>query len=120
MKYMIHATVDTIEIRSDSGDLKGKCEVPEFVVTAESEGEALALAKEIVDPLQMTDTVIRAVEAPRPPWRWNMERELEEALRALAGDSNDAEHEALLGLGEAVAKYLGRDWEQLMYGKDGE
>jgi hypothetical protein len=44
-----------------------------------------------------------------------MEEELGVALGALNGDSNDAEHEALLGIAEIVARYLGKDWNQLMY-----
>lgn len=120
MEYTIHATVDTIEIRSESGNLKGACEVPDFTVEADSEGDALALAKEIIDPLRMTDTHITAEGAPRAPWLWNMEQELAEAVKAMNGDSNDAEHDALLALAESVAQYLGRDWESLYYGSETE
>lgn len=116
--YVVHGKVDTIEIRSEGGNMKGQCEIPPFTVQAETEGDALALAKEIIDPLRMTDTTITVVELPREPWRWNMEQELDTAVKALGGDSNDAEHEALLGLAEVVAHYLGRDWDRLMYGGD--
>jgi hypothetical protein len=120
MTYVVHAKVDTIEIRSDRGDMKGQCEVPDFTVEADNEGDALALAKEIIDPLRMTDTRITVEEVPREPWRWNMEQELAEAVKAMNGDSNDAEHDALLALSESVAQYLGIDWESLYYGEDGE
>lgn len=115
MDYIIKASVDTIEIRSESGDMKGLCEIPRFRVKADNVRQATQLAKDIIDPLHMTDTHITAEPAPRESWSHAMEEELGVALRALNGDSNDAEHEALLGIAEIVARYLGKDWNQLMY-----
>jgi hypothetical protein len=114
--YIIKASVDTVELRaSDGPTMKGLCEIPRFTVKAGGVREAESLAKDIIDPLHMTDTHITAELAPRESWSHAMEEELGVALGALNGDSNDAEHEALLGIAEIVARYLGKDWNQLMY-----
>lgn len=62
MYYVITATVDTINIRTESGDLRGLCVIPEFLVKAASREKAVSLARDIVDPMAMTSVHITVAE----------------------------------------------------------
>jgi hypothetical protein len=108
--YTVHAKVDTIE--------KDRREVPEFLVNADSESDALALAREIIDPLKKTSTRITVTEEPRGPWRVALREDLREAIEALSGDSNVAEHDTLINIAQSLANYTGQDFDELMYGEN--
>jgi hypothetical protein len=65
--YIIKASVDTVELRaSDGPTMKGLCEIPRFTVKAGGVREAESLAKDIIDPLHMTD---RPTPTSPPSWR---------------------------------------------------
>lgn len=124
--YVIHATVDAMKLKAEWGTMQGVVDIPEFFVKAETRDDALVEAKLIVDPLRMTDTHITTEEAPRAPYRHNLETALDDAVKALKSEGeNDAENdmeEELFALAETVALYLGRNWDQLYYdrGHEGE
>jgi len=105
--YIIHAKM--------IGQLAGVANIPEFLVDTDNREQALALAKQIIDPLQVNDTRIAAEEAPRESWRTALKDDLRDALEALSGDSNDAEHETLFNIAQSLAAYTGQDFDALMY-----
>jgi hypothetical protein len=94
-------------------------DLPVFTVDAAGKAEALQLARQIIDPLQITSTNITADEVPRAAWRAAMESELQDAARALRGDTGRV-MESLRALAETVAAYTGQDWDRLMKGEEDE
>lgn len=110
--YKIGATVDTIDLTVGDQQFQGKCLVPNFEVHAENEREAEQLALEIIDPLDLTGVTVTVTEIQS-----NVEtltNELQNAIEALNGDSNDQEHDALWSMATVVAAVLGMDLYKLM------
>jgi hypothetical protein len=118
--YVIHAKISISS--SSSSSSPSKVNVPEFLVDTGNREQALAIARRIIDPQQMIDTHISANEAPREAWRTALKDDLQDAIEALSGDSNDAEHETLFNIAQSLAAYTGQDFDALMYpnGKEDE
>lgn len=117
--YVVTARVDTINFMGKGGDqrYRGECQVPTFLLDARSgqinsDKEAIKIAREIIDPLKMTGVHV-SVHKVDIPFLDDLKSDLDTGIEALKGDSNDAEHEALWGITETVARFLDLDWDAL-------
>lgn len=115
--YEIVGQIDTITLKSSYGeDWKGLCLTPPFQVTADSKTAALRIAEDIIDPLHLCTMHLTAEEASpvESAEKAQLNGELDNAVEALAGDSNDAEHDALFSMAGTVAAILGLDLYELL------
>jgi hypothetical protein len=117
--YVIHATINMpTKSKTALGTVRELIDIPKFFVKAKSQDDALVMAKVIVDPARMVDTRITAEKAPEP--RRLVKEDLDWAVRALNGDSNYDEHDALRDLAETVAGILGVNFNALMDAAENE
>ncbi len=115
--WEIIGEVDTVALKDSYGEKwKGVCLTPPFHVYANSRPEAEKIAREIIDPLQLCTMVITAELVPvlPSPALQLLSGELESAIEALNGDSNDDEHDALFSMAKTVAKILGLDLYKML------
>jgi hypothetical protein len=114
--YRITATANAV-IESDH--TSSSYVVPQFLLNGyvKSEEDAVRVAKEIIDPLNITTvdvTVERVPDDVREKDVAAVREQLVNAARALDGDSSYAVNRtALFGLAEAVAMLLGTSLDEL-------
>lgn len=115
--YRITATADAVI--GDDEFVTSSYDIPQFLVNGytASEEEAKRVAKDIIDPLHITNVHIKAERVPDTV-RENdvaaVRAALVTAVGALNGPDSDAEHPAFFGLADAVATLLGVDLVDLL------
>jgi hypothetical protein len=116
--YEVIGQVDTAALKTSYGERwHGIQLTPPFWLTADNEQEAIQLAKDVVDPLHLctmhlTAKLVQLIPAADVRM---LGAELDNAVEALNGDSDDdEEHDALLGMTRIIAGILGVNLDELL------
>jgi hypothetical protein len=120
--FEIIGEIDTIALKISYGETwRGLRLTPPFHINADSQREAVDIAKQIIDPLQMCTMHIQATEKPLLPQTElaQLGAALSMAADVLSGpDGRDADYNPLYSLAGAVASVLGVDLDAMIEGDE--